>query len=84
MSRRWASTSIAAACSRSEPIGYRIVRVRFDGSGRPTGEEVFIDVWLGPGGAWGRPVDVAELPDGSLLVSDDEAGVIYRVSYARP
>ena len=38
----------------------------------------------GPGGAWGRPVDVAELPDGSLLVSDDEAGVIYRVTYRRP
>ena len=32
---------------RSEPIGYRIVRVRFDESGRPTGEEVFIDGWLG-------------------------------------
>ena len=59
--------------------------MRFDESGRPTGEEVFIDGWLGLGGAWGRPVDVAELPDGSLLlVSDDEAGVIYRVSYARP
>jgi glucose/arabinose dehydrogenase len=29
-------------------------------------------------------VDIAELPDGSLLISDDEAGVIYRVTYARP
>jgi glucose/arabinose dehydrogenase len=70
--------------NRSEPIGYRIVRVRFDGSGRPTGQEVFIDGWLGQGGAWGRPVDIAELPDGSLLVSDDEAGVLYRVRYRRP
>jgi glucose/arabinose dehydrogenase len=70
--------------NRSSPIGYRIVRVRFDASGRPTGTEAFIDGWLGQGGAWGRPVDVAELPDGSLLVSDDEAGVIYRVTYRRP
>jgi glucose/arabinose dehydrogenase len=71
--------------NRTEPIGYRIVRVRFDAGGRPTGTEVFIDGWLGSGGrAWGRPVDIAELPDGSLLVSDDEAGVIYRVTYRRP
>ena len=33
-------------------------------------------------GAWGRPVDVLVMPDGSLLVSDDEAGVIYRITYA--
>jgi glucose/arabinose dehydrogenase len=71
--------------NRSEPIGYRIVRVRFDASGRPTGTDVFIDGWLGSSGrAWGRPVDIAELPDGSLLVSDDEAGAIYRVTYRRP
>jgi glucose/arabinose dehydrogenase len=58
--------------------------VRFDGNRQPTGQEVFIDGWLGQGGAWGRPVDIAELPDGSLLVSDDEAGVVYRVRYRRP
>lgn len=70
--------------NRSEPIGYRIMRVRFDANGRPTGKEVFIDGWLGPGGrAWGRPVDIAELYDGSLLVSDDHAGVIYRITYRR-
>jgi glucose/arabinose dehydrogenase len=70
--------------NRSDPIGYRVMRVRFDADGNPTGKEVFIDGWLGASGrAWGRPVDVAELPDGSLLISDDEAGVIYRVSYRR-
>jgi glucose/arabinose dehydrogenase len=59
--------------------------VAFDASGRPTGSDVFIDGWLGNDGrAWGRPVDIAELPDGSLLISDDEAGVIYRVTYRRP
>jgi glucose/arabinose dehydrogenase len=71
--------------NRSEPIGYRVVRVAFDAAGRPSGTDVFIDGWLGSDGdAWGRPVDIAELPDGSLLISDDEAGVIYRVTYARP
>ena len=70
--------------NRTEPIGYRVMRVAFDASGRPTGEQVFIHGWLGSGGrAWGRPVDIAELPDGSLLISDDEAGVIYRVTYRR-
>jgi glucose/arabinose dehydrogenase len=45
---------------------------------------VFIAGWLGTTGrAWGRPVDLAELPDGSLLVSDDHAGVIYRITYRR-
>ncbi|HLT02613.1 MAG TPA: hypothetical protein VK001_10550, partial [Geminicoccaceae bacterium] len=68
--------------NRSVPIGYRIERVRFDADGRPTGREVFVDGWLGPDGrAWGRPVDLAELPDGSLLVSDDHAGAIYRITY---
>ena len=33
------------------------------------------------GKEWGRPVDVLELPDGSLLVSDDKAGAVYRISY---
>ena len=71
--------------NRSDPIGYRVVRVRFDQDGRPTGTEVFIDGWLGATGRpWGRPVDLAELPDGSLLASDDHAGVIYRITYRRP
>jgi glucose/arabinose dehydrogenase len=70
--------------NRSEPIGYRVMHVAFDAAGRPIGAEVFIDGWLGGGGrAWGRPVDLAELPDGSLLISDDEAGAIYRVTYRR-
>jgi glucose/arabinose dehydrogenase len=70
--------------NRTDPIGYRVMHVAFDGRGRPTGQEVFIDGWLGSDGrAWGRPVDIAELPDGSLLISDDEAGVIYRVTYRR-
>lgn len=67
--------------NRSEPFGYRILRVRFDNKGKPLKKEVFAEGWLEDGEAWGRPVDIKELPDGSLLVSDDYAGVIYRISY---
>jgi len=45
--------------------------------------EPFAEGWLQDGHAWGRPVDVSELPDGSLLVSDDTAGQVYRISYAK-
>ena len=46
-------------------------------------QEVFAEGWLKPDGhAWGRPVDVIVAPDGSLLVSDDKAGAIYRI-YAK-
>ena len=70
--------------NRSPPDGYRVVRVRFDAAGHATGYETFIEGWLNDNGSkWGRPVDVKSLPDGSLLVSDDEAGVIYRVTYSR-
>jgi glucose/arabinose dehydrogenase len=66
--------------NRSVPIGYRITLVRLEG-GRPIGYDVFAEGWLQPSGAWGRPVDVLVLPDGSLLVSDDRAGAVYRISY---
>jgi glucose/arabinose dehydrogenase len=67
--------------NRTEPIGYRIMRIRFDAAGNAVGKEVFADGWLKAGKAVGRPVDIAELADGSLLVSDDFAHVIYRIWY---
>lgn len=68
--------------NRSEPVGYRIMRIRFDKDGNAIGKEVFADGWLQNGEPLGRPVDLEELPDGSLLVSDNHANVIYRISYA--
>ena len=65
---------------RSQPIGYRISVVRLQ-SNRAVKYETFAEGWLQANRAWGRPVDLLEMPDGSLLVSDDEAGVIYRISY---
>jgi len=43
--------------------------------------KVFAEGWLQGDDAWGRPVDVLVMPDGALLLSDDEAGVVYRISY---
>ncbi|HJO96867.1 MAG: PQQ-dependent sugar dehydrogenase [Rhodospirillales bacterium] len=70
--------------NRTVPDGYRIARVRFDKDGRATGWEPFAEGPLeSSASAWARPVDVAELGDGSLLVSDDRAGVLYRITYER-
>jgi glucose/arabinose dehydrogenase len=43
--------------------------------------EPFVEGWLSNERNWGRPVDLLVMPDGSLLISDDFAGVVYRVSY---
>tara|TARA_R110002050_G_scaffold1244_5_gene8801 strand:- start:99175 stop:101109 length:1935 start_codon:yes stop_codon:yes gene_type:complete len=67
--------------NRTSPVGYQLMRVTFDDQHQVSGKEVFIDGWLNNGEAWGRPTDVLQLSDGSLLVSDDYNGVIYRVSY---
>ena len=65
--------------NRSEPIGYRITLARLEGS-KVVSYEVFAEGWLENNGqAWGRPVDLDILPDGSILVSDDAAGAIYRI-----
>lgn len=66
--------------NRSVPIGYRITLAVFEGN-KPVRYEVFAEGWLQQGKAWGRPVDVLVLQDGSLLVSDDRAGAIYRITY---
>jgi glucose/arabinose dehydrogenase len=69
--------------NRTKPVGARIMftSVKPDGSVGET--KVFAEGWLDPqtDEYYGRPVDVAQLPDGSLLVSDDFAGAIYRISH---
>ncbi|WP_207477458.1 PQQ-dependent sugar dehydrogenase [Arenibaculum pallidiluteum] len=69
--------------NRTKPIGARVMftPVKEDGSAGQT--EIFADGWLQPTGEYlGRPVDVKMMQDGSLLVSDDFAGAIYRISYS--
>lgn len=68
--------------NRSRKVGYRVVQVTIDGA-RAVKQTVFAEGWLrGNETVWGRPADVLPLPDGSLLVSDDLAGAIYRIRYA--
>ena len=67
--------------NRSEKIGYRITLVKLE-NGQPVSYEPFITGWLQDNeSVWGRPVDILQLPDGSLLVSDDYGGIIYRITY---
>ncbi len=67
--------------NRSNKIGYRVMVVHVDPDGRATEYEEFATGWLQGEDSWGRPVDVMERADGSLLVSDDLRGVIYRIVY---
>ena len=69
--------------------GYRLMLAKIQNN-KVTSYEPFVEGWLqaAPGSelkrqAWGQPVDLLELPDGSLLVSDDRANVIYRITYRR-
>ncbi len=68
--------------NRSRKVGYRVTFVGVD-RGRVTGYRPFAEGWLQGERAWGRPVDVQVMPDGALLVSDDQTGTIYRISYTR-
>ena len=75
--------------NRSVPTGYKVVRVKLDDKGQPQGgAEDFITGWLAPGetkrGRWmGRPVGIVFGDDGTMYLSDDAAGVIYRITYAK-
>lgn len=66
--------------NRSKKSGYRISLVRLKGN-KAISYEPFVQGWLQGETAWGRPVDVEVMADGSMLVSDDKAGAIYRITY---
>jgi glucose/arabinose dehydrogenase len=67
---------------RTVPIGARVTFASLKPDGTGDKAEVFAEGWLNKKGAYdGRPVDVAQLPDGSLIVSDDFAGAVYRITY---
>lgn len=69
--------------NRSKKVGYKLTLVKIDAAGKSLGATTFAEGWLQGESAWGRPVDLLVAPDGALLVSDDEAGVIYRISYQK-
>jgi len=66
--------------NRSKKVGYRVVAVDAT-NGKDVKQEVFAEGWLQGEENWGRPADVLVMPDGALLVSDDQAGAIYRISH---
>lgn len=69
--------------NRSEKSGYRIVRVKLDGA-RAVAYEPFVVGFKRGDEVLGRPVDLLVLEDGSMLISDDQAGAIYRLTYTTP
>jgi glucose/arabinose dehydrogenase len=81
---RSAFVGLHGSWNRSQGTGFKVIRVSIV-DGQPQSAEDFISGWLtgprGPGDAWGRPVDVQVAPDGSLFVSDDTAGAVYRVTF---
>ena len=67
--------------NRTEPHGYRIALVKFK-NGKAISEQAFISGWLTNNNkVLGRPTDILQMPDGSLLIADDTLGLIYRVEY---
>jgi glucose/arabinose dehydrogenase len=69
---------------RSKKSGYNVTLVSMNNN-TVSGHSLFASGWLDVASqkAWGRPVDVLQLPDGSLLISDDRANVIYRILYKK-
>jgi glucose/arabinose dehydrogenase len=68
--------------NRTTPVGARVMFTSLKEDGTADKTEAFAEGWLTENGEYlGRPVDVAQLPDGSVLVSDDLAGALYRISY---
>lgn len=67
--------------NRSKKSGYRVMMATLK-DGEVALFEPFAEGWLENENHWGRPVDLLVMPDGSLLLSDDYAGVVYRISYA--
>jgi glucose/arabinose dehydrogenase len=71
--------------NRTKPVGARVMFTSLKADGTADKTEVFAEGWLDENGLYrGRPVDVAVAKDGSLLVSDDFAGAIYRITYSAP
>lgn len=79
-----AIATLHGSWNRSEPVGYKVVRVRFE-NGQPKRIEDFVTGFLVDGGKahFGRPVGLAQHRDGSILFADDDNGVIYRVARSR-
>ncbi len=81
-----AFVTLRGSWNREQPVGYKIVRVRFGGGTRPTAIDDFVTGFLNDAGTAfvARPTGLAVAADGALLMSDDTNGVIYRVVWRGP
>lgn len=77
-----AIVALHGSWNRKQPSGYKLVRVQFK-QDKPVQMTDFASGWLSGKQAWGRPVDVLVGKDGALYVSDDRAGLVYRIQYAK-
>ena len=76
-----ALVALHGSWNRDVPTGAKVVRVKIE-NGKPVSSEDFISGWQGSDGKrWGRPVDVLVGKDGGVLISDDQSGIIYRVTH---
>jgi glucose/arabinose dehydrogenase len=77
-----AFVTLHGSWNRAKRTGYKVVRLLFK-DGKPTGayEDFLVGFVVDDASVWGRPVDVAVARDGSLLITDDGGGVIWRVAY---
>ncbi|HOO10872.1 MAG TPA: sorbosone dehydrogenase family protein, partial [Cyclobacteriaceae bacterium] len=68
--------------NRTLKSGHLVSLVKIE-NGKSVGYETFAEGWLDHDTqeAWGRPVDILVMPDGSMLVSDDKGGMVYRIAY---
>jgi glucose/arabinose dehydrogenase/Cu/Zn superoxide dismutase len=82
--RNDAFVAMRGSWNRSQATGYKVVRIQFNDAGQPTGFTDFLTGFLIEGGEahFGRLAGVRVAPDGSLFVSEDTGGVIYRITYA--
>ncbi len=83
-----AFVALRGSWNRNPPSGYELARIRFDKSGNPTSVEPFVSGFIVKGGApdgkdghFARPCGVAQMPDGSMLLTDDTNNIIYRITY---
>ncbi|HTD91441.1 MAG TPA: PQQ-dependent sugar dehydrogenase, partial [Burkholderiales bacterium] len=69
--------------NKTNKIGFNLMQITLDAQGKAVKYEPFAEGWAEGNNHWGRPVDVQVMPDGAVLVSDDVAGALYRISYKR-
>lgn len=75
-----AFVALHGSWNRSKKVGYQVLRIIVKGD-QVINHEAFVSGWLEGERVWGRPVDILNMKDGSILISDDYANVIYRVWY---